>query len=110
MMFLICNDDFLPFHGTFSRHGITRASSVLLIWLNENLPFWWGWLQTLFLMVGGVAPDGMRNGGTAACCNHEMRAGQKFSAQWPLGSAAGLSKNTQGVTCRVACAMQGQKR
>ena len=39
MMFLICNDDFLPFHGTFSRHGITRASSVLLIWLNENLRF-----------------------------------------------------------------------
>ena len=107
---LIWLNENLPFHGTFSRHGITRASSVLLIWLNENLPFWWGWLQALFLMVGGVAPDGMRNGGTAACCNHEMRAGQKFSAQWPLGSAAGLSKNTQGVTCRVACAMQGQKR
>ena len=27
------------FHSTFSRHGITRASSVLLIWLNENVPF-----------------------------------------------------------------------
>ena len=23
----------------FSRHGITRASSVLPIWLNENVPF-----------------------------------------------------------------------
>ena len=23
------------FHPSFSRHGITRASSVLLIWLNE---------------------------------------------------------------------------
>lgn len=69
-----------------------------------------GGSRPCFLMLGGVAPDGMRNGGTAACCNHEMRAGQKFSAQWPLGSAAGLSKNTQGVTCRVACAMQGQKR
>ena len=29
----------VPFHGTFSRHGITRASSVLLIWLNENVRF-----------------------------------------------------------------------
>lgn len=36
-----------------------------------------GWGQALFLMVGGVAPDGMRNGGTAACCNNEMRVGQK---------------------------------
>lgn len=26
------------FHPSFSRHGITRASSVLLIWLNENVP------------------------------------------------------------------------
>ena len=25
------------FHPSFSRHGITRASSVLLIWLNENV-------------------------------------------------------------------------
>ena len=39
MVFLICNDDFLPFHGTFSRHGITRASSVLLIWLNGKPSF-----------------------------------------------------------------------
>ena len=29
----------LGFHPSFSRHGITRASSVLLIWLNENVPF-----------------------------------------------------------------------
>ena len=27
------------FHPSFSRHGITRASSVLLIWLNENVLF-----------------------------------------------------------------------
>ena len=27
------------FHPSFSRHGITRASSVLLIWLNENVGF-----------------------------------------------------------------------
>ena len=26
------------FHPSFSLHGITRASSVLLIWLNENVP------------------------------------------------------------------------
>ena len=25
------------FHPSFSRHGITRASSALLIWLNENV-------------------------------------------------------------------------
>ena len=29
----------VPFHGTFSRHGITQTSSVLLIWLNENVRF-----------------------------------------------------------------------
>ena len=28
---------FVGFHPSFSRHGITRASSVLLIWLNENV-------------------------------------------------------------------------
>ena len=28
-----------PFYGTFSRHDITRTSSVLLIWLNENVRF-----------------------------------------------------------------------
>lgn len=88
-----------------SDDGVGGKCGTLMKWDRD-----WGWLQTLFLMLGGVAPDGMRNGGTAACCNHEMRVGQKFSAQWPLGSAAGLSKNTQGVTCRVACAMQGQKR
>ena len=27
----------VPFYGTFSRHGIDRASSVLLIWLNEKV-------------------------------------------------------------------------
>ena len=27
----------VEFHPSFSRHGITRASSVLLIWLNENV-------------------------------------------------------------------------
>ena len=27
------------FHPSISRHGITRASSVLLIWLNENVGF-----------------------------------------------------------------------
>ena len=30
---------YVGFHPSFSRHGITRASSVLLIWLNENVPF-----------------------------------------------------------------------
>ena len=30
---------FVGFHPSFSRHGITRASSVLLIWLNENVRF-----------------------------------------------------------------------
>lgn len=29
--------DRVGFHPSFSRHGITRASSVLLIWLNENV-------------------------------------------------------------------------
>ena len=28
---------FLPFHGTFSRHGKAKASLALLIWLNENV-------------------------------------------------------------------------
>ena len=28
---------FLPFHGTFSRHGKAQASLALLIWLNENV-------------------------------------------------------------------------
>ena len=27
----------VEFHSTFSRHGITEASSILLIWLNENV-------------------------------------------------------------------------
>ena len=35
-----CNSAHYPqkvgFHPSFSRHGITPASSVLLIWLNEN--------------------------------------------------------------------------
>ena len=35
-----CNSSHYPqkvgFHPSFSRHGITPASSVLLIWLNEN--------------------------------------------------------------------------
>ncbi|MDY5491022.1 MAG: hypothetical protein SPF96_01225 [Prevotella sp.] len=26
----------VPFHGTFSRHGKAQASLALLIWLNEN--------------------------------------------------------------------------
>ena len=34
---LIWLNENVPFHGTFSRHGITRASSVLLIWLNEKV-------------------------------------------------------------------------
>ena len=29
----------VPFHGTFSRHGRIKASFILLIWLNENVPF-----------------------------------------------------------------------
>ena len=28
-----------PFYGTFSRHDITRTSSVLFTWLNENVRF-----------------------------------------------------------------------
>ena len=36
---LIWLNENVPFHGTFSRHGITRASSVLLIWLNEKVLF-----------------------------------------------------------------------
>jgi len=28
---------FVPFHGTFSRHGKAQASLALLIWLNENV-------------------------------------------------------------------------
>lgn len=39
--------------------------------------FWWGGSRPCFLMVGNVAPVGMRNGGIAACCNNEMRVGQK---------------------------------
>ena len=36
-------------------------------------------------MFGGVAADGMGNGGTYACCNHEMRVGQKSRlADWEL--------------------------
>ena len=31
--------NYVGFHPSFSRHGITRASSVLLIWLNENVLF-----------------------------------------------------------------------
>ncbi|MDY5491630.1 MAG: hypothetical protein SPF96_04395 [Prevotella sp.] len=27
----------VPFHGTFSRHGKAQASLALLIWLNENV-------------------------------------------------------------------------
>ena len=30
-------NEIVGFHPSFSRHGITRASSVLLIWLNENV-------------------------------------------------------------------------
>jgi len=30
---------FVPFHGTFSRHGKAQASLALLIWLNENVLF-----------------------------------------------------------------------
>ena len=30
-------DDSVPLHGTFSRHGRTKASFILLIWLNENV-------------------------------------------------------------------------
>ena len=32
-------DKYVGFHPSFSRHGITRVSSVLLIWLNENVLF-----------------------------------------------------------------------
>ena len=31
--------EYVGFHPSFSRHGITRASSVLLIWLNENVAY-----------------------------------------------------------------------
>lgn len=31
------NEVLVGFHPSFFRHGITRASSVLLIWLNENV-------------------------------------------------------------------------
>ena len=34
---LIWLNENVGFHPSFSRHGITRASSVLLIWLNENV-------------------------------------------------------------------------
>ena len=36
---LIWLNENVGFHPSFSRHGITRASSVLLIWLNENVLF-----------------------------------------------------------------------
>ena len=36
---LIWLNENVEFHPSFSRHGITRASSVLLIWLNENVEF-----------------------------------------------------------------------
>ena len=29
----------VEFHSSFSRRGITREISVLLIWLNENVEF-----------------------------------------------------------------------
>ena len=28
---------FVGFHPSFSRHGIIKASYILLIWLNENV-------------------------------------------------------------------------
>ena len=37
LFLLIWLNENVPFHGTFSRHGITRASLALLIWLNENV-------------------------------------------------------------------------
>ena len=39
VMFAFSGFLFLPFHGTFSRHGKAQASLALLIWLNENAPF-----------------------------------------------------------------------
>ena len=33
------NPSLVGFHPSFSRHGITRASSLLLIWLNENVRY-----------------------------------------------------------------------
>ena len=32
-------DFILGFHPSFSRHGRIKASFILLIWLNENVPF-----------------------------------------------------------------------
>ena len=39
---------FVPFHGTFSRHGKAQASLALLIWLNENVVF----AAKLLLLIG----------------------------------------------------------
>ena len=37
VMFAFSGFLYLPFHGTFSRHGIAQASLALLIWLNEKV-------------------------------------------------------------------------
>lgn len=65
------------FKALFPAMALLEQDSLCLFGLTKTFRFGGGWLQALFLMVGGVAPDGMRNGGTAACCNNEMRVGQK---------------------------------
>ena len=37
MIVFIGLNEKVPFDGTFSRHGRTRTSSLLLIWLYENV-------------------------------------------------------------------------
>ena len=37
LVLFVVKREIIGFHPSFSRHGITQASSVLLIWLNENV-------------------------------------------------------------------------
>ena len=48
------------FKALFLAMALLEQDSLCSFGLTKTFRFGGGWLQTLFLMVGGVAPDGFR--------------------------------------------------
>ena len=68
----------LGFHPSFSRHGITRASSVLLIWLKENVHFF-----SFFSLFGAISTPIYLEGCDKGVCLIPLR-GEAEIVGWNL--------------------------
>ena len=90
----------VEYHPSFSRHGIARACSALLIWVNEariilsarlgkhHTRRWWARGGTSCCWRSGVRPDGV-HACSASCCCIGFRCAGARQMGWGLSQGKG---------------------